>query len=260
MKFVAAVGAGVMGLVRDCGEASLLFWRALGGMVRGPWYFRNWARQMMELGNRSMPIVAVTALFSGAVFALQIWEGFQKYGAVELVAFAVALGMTRELVPVLASIMVAGRAGSAMAAEIGTMKVTEQLDAMETMATDPVKYLVVPRIVAAAVMLPVVVVIGDLLGVVGGHMASVYLNDANPRLYWESSFSFISVDDVTSGLIKASIFGVMIAVFSCAQGFRAGGGAEGVGRATTRAVVASSMAILISDFFLTRALLAIWGL
>jgi phospholipid/cholesterol/gamma-HCH transport system permease protein len=260
MSFAAAIGAAVMEFVRATGEAGLLLWRSLQSLLRGPWYFRNWWLQMMELGNRSMPIVVVTALFTGAVFALQVWEGFAKFGAVELVAFAVALGMTRELVPVLASIMVAGRAGSAMAAEIGTMKVTEQLDAMEAMATDPIKYLVVPRIVAAAVMLPVVVVIGDLLGITGGYLASVYLNDARPSVYWEASFAFISVDDVTSGLIKSSIFGVMIAVFSCARGFSAGGGAEGVGRATTGAVVTSSMAILISDFFLTRALLAVWGL
>lgn len=260
MKFVAAVGSFTLRLLSGGGDAGLLMWRSLKSIVLGPWYFRNWGIQMLELGNRSLPVVIVTAVFTGAVFALQVWEGFSQFGATELVAFAAALAMTRELVPVLSAIMVAGRAGAAMAAEIGTMKVTEQLDAMETMATDPVGYLVVPRIVAAAVMLPVVVVIGDLLGITGGYLASVYLNDAPPRLYWEASFQYISVDDVTSGLIKSSIFGVMIAVFSCSHGFNAGGGAEGVGRATTGAVVTSSMAILISDFFLTRAMLTLWGL
>jgi len=260
MKAIAAVGSFAMQFVSGCGEAGILMWCSLKSLVRGPRYFRNWGVQMLELGNRSLPVVLVTAIFTGAVFALQVWEGFSQFGATELVAFAAALAMTRELVPVLSAIMIAGRAGAAMAAEIGTMKVTEQLDAMETMATDPVSYLVVPRIVAAAVMLPVVVVIGDLVGITGGYLASVYLNDAPSGLYWEASFQFISVDDVTSGLIKASIFGVMIAVFSCAHGFGAGGGAEGVGRATTGAVVTSSMAILISDFFLTRAMLTLWGL
>jgi len=260
MKFVAAVGAFFLEFVRGCGSAGILLWSSIKSVVRGPRYFRNWGVQMMELGNRSLPVVVVTAVFTGAVFALQVWEGFSQFGATELVAFAAALALTRELVPVLSAIMIAGRAGAAMAAEIGTMKVTEQLDAMETMATDPVGYIVVPRVIASAVMLPVVVVIGDLVGIVGGYLASVYLNGARPGLYWEASFQFISVDDVTSGLIKASIFGVMIAVFSCVHGFSAGGGAEGVGRATTGAVVTSSMAILISDFFITRAMLTLWGL
>ncbi len=260
MKFVAAIGGFFLEFVRGCGSAGILLWCSVKSLVRGPRYFRNWATQMLELGNRSLPVVLVTAVFTGAVFALQVWEGFSQFGATELVAFAAALAMTRELVPVLSAIMIAGRVGAAMAAEIGTMKVTEQLDAMETMATDPVSFLVVPRIVAAAVMLPVVVVIGDLVGIAGGYMASVYLNGARPNLYWDASFQFITVDDVTSGLIKAAIFGVMIAVFSCSHGFGAGGGAEGVGRATTGAVVTSSMAILISDFFITRAMLTLWGL
>ncbi len=259
-RLVAGIGRFAIGSLESAGEASLLLWRSLASLTRRPWYLRNWFEQMVELGNRSLPVIVVTAVFSGAVFALQIWEGFEQFGATTLVAFSVALAMTRELIPVLGSLMVAGRAGAAMAAEIGTMRVTEQIDAMEAMATDPVKYLVVPRVVAGAVMLPVVVVIGDLLGILGGYVVSVYMNDARPVAYWDASFAFMTVDDVVSGLIKASIFGVMIAIFSCMRGFGASGGAKGVGKATTSAVVTSSMAILISDFFLTKALLVLWDM
>ena len=255
---VAALGRLVIGFVAAAGDTCLLMTRSLGSLFHRPYYLRNWFLQMLEIGNHSLPVVVVTAIFSGAVFALQTWQGFEQFGATTLVAYATALAMTRELIPVLAALMVAGRAGSAMAAEIGTMIVTEQVDALETMAVEPIKWLVVPRIVASAVMLPVLVVVGDLLGIVGGYVVAVYLLGARPTPYWEASFSFIQMEDVTSGLVKAALFGIMIAVFSCAQGFRTQGGAQGVGRATTRAVVTSSMAILISDFFFTRALLTLW--
>jgi phospholipid/cholesterol/gamma-HCH transport system permease protein len=250
----------VMDFVARAGEAGLLFWRSIASLTRGPWYVRNWFLQMLEIGNRSMPVVVVTAVFSGAVFALQVWQGFEQFGATTLVAFATALAMTRELVPVLAALMVAGRAGSAMAAEIGTMVVTEQVDALETLAVEPIKWLVVPRVIASAVMLPVLVVIGDLLGILGGYTVAVRMLGARPTPYWEASFAYITLDDVASGLVKAALFGVMIAVFSCARGFDTRGGAQGVGRATTGAVVTSSMAILISDFFLTRALMSLWDM
>ena len=257
---IRAIGARTIEATELAGSTAMLFGRAVGSLFSRPYFFANWWAQAREIGNRSLPVVIVTAVFSGAVFALQTWEGFEQFGATSLVAFAVARGMTRELVPVLTGLMVAGRVGSAMAAEIGTMMVTEQVDALETMATDPVKYLVVPRIVAAALMLPVLVVLGDILGILGGYGVSVYLLGARPMTYWNASFDYIEMGDVTGGLIKASIFGVMIAVFSCVRGFRTTGGAEGVGRATTGAVVTSSMAILISDFFLTKLLLSIGDL
>jgi len=260
VNFVAGIGRAVIGLLEGAGDAGLLFFRALASLGRRPWFFRNWFRQMLEIGNRSLPVVFVTAVFSGAVFALQVWQGFEQFGATTLVAFATALAMTRELVPVLAALMVAGRAGSAMAAEIGTMRVTEQIDALETLAVEPIKWLVVPRMVASAIMLPVLVVLGDLLGIVGGYLVAVYLLGARASQYWEASFMYITMDDVNSGLVKSAFFGVMIAIFSCQRGFSTRGGAEGVGRATTGAVVTSSMAILISDFFLTRALLTLWDM
>jgi len=254
------VARSIAGTLEHAGATWLLLWRSFASLGRRPYYMHNWFLQMVEIGNRSLPVVVVTAVFSGAVFALQTWQGFEKFGATTLVAFATALALTRELIPVLAGLMVAGRAGSAMAAEIGTMMVTEQVDALETMAVEPIKWLVVPRIIASATMLPVLVMLGDILGILGGYAVSVYLLGARPVPYWEASFKFITMDDVSSGLVKAALFGVMIAVFSCVQGFRTRGGAEGVGRATTGAVVSSSMAILISDFFLTRALLTLWNM
>ena len=264
---ITAVGRLALGVVRRvtsgvelAGATWLLFSRSLTSLLRRPLYLHNWFAQMLEIGNRSLPVVVVTAVFSGAVFAMQVWQGFEQFGATTLVAFATALALTRELIPVLAGLMVAGRAGSAMAAEIGTMMVTEQVDALETMAVEPIKWLVVPRVVASAIMLPVLVVVGDFLGILGGYTVATTMLGARANQYWEASFNYITVEDVTSGLIKASLFGAMIAVFSCVQGFRTSGGAEGVGRATTGAVVTSSMAILISDFFLTRALLTLWDM
>lgn len=259
-RLVEALGRRIITTLREAGKVTMLFGQSIASLFRGPWYFRNWFAQMVEMGNRSLPVVLVTAVFSGAVFALQTWQGFERFGATTLVAYATALAMTRELVPVLAGLMVAGRAGSAMAAEIGTMKVTEQIDALETLAVEPVKWLVVPRIVAGAVMLPVLVAIGDLVGITGGYLVAVNMLGARATQYWEASFLYIDSADVISGLVKASIFGVMIALFSCSRGLATTGGAQGVGRATTGAVVTSSMAILISDFFLTRALLTLWNL
>jgi len=159
------------------------------------------------------------------------------------------------MVPVLASLMVAGRAGSAMAAEIGTMVVTEQVDALRTMAVDPVEYLVVPRVIATALMLPVVVLIGDMIGLWGGSLVVVNMYDQGPRIYWDGVWQMLTFTDLKSGLIKACAFGVLIALFGCQNGFSTSGGAQGVGRATTRAVVSGSMAILISNFFLTKLLI-----
>lgn len=258
--FGIRTGRGLAASVEYAGEVGMLFGRSLGSLLRRPLYIHAWFAQMLEIGNRSLPVVVVTSVFSGAVFTLQTWQGFAQFGATSLVAFATATALTRELIPVLAGLMVAGRAGSAMAAEIGTMIVTEQVDALETLAVEPIKWLVVPRIVAAAIMLPVVVIIGDLLGIVGGYGVAVGMMGASPSPYWDASFNLLTTEDVASGVVKAALFGVMIAVFSCVQGFRTRGGAQGVGRATTAAVVSSSMAILISDFFLTRALLTLWDM
>jgi phospholipid/cholesterol/gamma-HCH transport system permease protein len=167
----------------------------------------------------------------------------------------VAIAITREMVPVLASLMVAGRAGSAMAAEIGTMVVTEQVDALRTMGSDPIEYLAVPRLIATSIMLPVIVMIGDLVGIYGGFLVAVKLLGGGEVTYWQRTWEFLVMSDVTSGLIKAAVFGLIIALFGCVRGFNTTGGAQGVGRATTGAVVGGSMGILISNFFLTKLLI-----
>jgi phospholipid/cholesterol/gamma-HCH transport system permease protein len=221
---------------------------------RPPYDVGEWFRQMVRVGVDSIPVVFLTTMFTGMVLALQTFSGFQRVHAEQFVASVVSLAMLRELSPVLVGLMVTGRVGSSMAAEIGTMRVTEQLDALKALATDPVQYLFVPRVIAAVVMLPFLVLLGDALGIYGGYVVAVKLLHTNPLVYEQNTFNFLRINDVTSGLLKAAIFGLILAITGCVRGYHTTGGAEGVGRATTNAVVSSSLIILLSDFFLTRLL------
>ncbi len=221
---------------------------------RPPYDFRELVRQMVKVGFNSIPVVFLTTLFTGAVMALQTFTVLRRINAESFVGSGVALSMVRELAAVLSGLIVAGRAGSAMGAELGTMRVTEQIDALEVMATDPVHYLMVPRVWATTIMLPLLVVMGNGVGILGGYLVAVVLMDANPNTYVERSFQFMDLSDLFSGLIKAAVFGFLLAAIGCQQGYYTSGGAEGVGRSTTSAVVVASIAILISDFFLTRLL------
>lgn len=221
---------------------------------RPPYDWRELFRQMVRVGFDSIPVVFLTTLFTGMVMALQTFTTLRRFNAESFVGSLVALSMVRELTAVLSGLIVAGRAGSAMGAELGTMRVTEQIDALEVMATDPVHYLVVPRVWATTIMLPLLVALGNGVGIVGGYLVSVVMMKANPVAYWENTFQFMDMRDLMSGLIKAGVFGFLLAAIGCQQGFYTTGGAEGVGRATTRAVVLASIAILIADFFLTRLL------
>jgi phospholipid/cholesterol/gamma-HCH transport system permease protein len=198
-----------------------------------------------------VPVVVITALFTGMVLALQTYTGFKRFGAQSLVGTVVGLSMTREMGPVLTALIVAGRAGAAMAAELGTMRVTEQIDALETLATDPVKYLVVPRFLAGITMLPALAVLTDLIGIFGGYMITVGVFDTSSTSYWRRTWDFLQMSDVYNGLVKAFFFGAFISIISCYKGFYTTGGAEGVGKATTGAVVLSMMSILIGDYFLS---------
>jgi phospholipid/cholesterol/gamma-HCH transport system permease protein len=206
---------------------------------------------MLEIGIRSLPVVLITAIFTGMVFALQTFTGFKRFGAEPLVGTVVALSMTRELGPVLTGLIVAGRAGAAMAAELGTMRVTEQIDALETLATNPIKYLIVPRFIAGSLMLPALATVADITGIIGGYFVTVRLFETSSIVYWKRTWDYLEVSDIYSGLIKSAFFGASIALISCYKGFYTRGGAEGVGKATTGAVVLSSMTILISDYFLS---------
>ncbi len=250
-RAVEALGMRVYGMVQDLGSTFSLFLQVVSWAVRPPLEIRNIIKQMEEVGVRSLPVVLVTATFTGMVLALQSYSGFQRFGATSFVGSVVALSITRELGPVFAGLMVSGRVGASMAAELGTMKVTEQIDALVTLATNPVKYLVVPRVVAATLVLPVLVVFADLVGILGGYFVAVYLMGANPYVYIAKTYQYLQFKDIYTGLIKAAVFGTLIALISRHHGFIAEGGAEGVGRATTRAVVTSSMMVLVSDYFMT---------
>lgn len=248
------VGRLVLKSVDEVGRLTLLLATVVRTALARPWDLRLHVKQMEEVGTKSIPVVAITGLSTGMVLALQSYNGFQRFQAESLVGTVVALSVTRELGPVLTGLMVAGRAGAAMAAELGTMRVTEQIDALASMGVNPVKYLVVPRFVAGILMLPVLTIFADLIGIFGGYVVSVQLLDVNPTVYIKRTVDFLHISDVYGGLLKAVVFGAIISLISCERGFTAGGGAEGVGQATTSAVVASCMLILISDYFLTAFL------
>jgi phospholipid/cholesterol/gamma-HCH transport system permease protein len=238
----------------EVGRFFLMLWRVALWTPRPPYDPRELVRQMVRVGVDSMPVVLLTSLFTGMVMALQTFSTLKRFNAEAYVGSLVALSMVRELAPVIASLLIAGRCGSAMGAELGTMRVTEQIDALEVLATDPVHYLVVPRVWATVLTLPLLIVIGDAVGIAGGYLISVVYFGANPVTYMENTFQFMDLDDVTSGLIKAAVFGLIISVVGCQKGYHTRGGAEGVGRSTTRAVVLASISILIADFFLTKIL------
>src|ERR1043165_7742309 len=221
---------------------------------RPPFEGREWLRQMVRVGFDSIPVVFLTAMFTGMVLSLQTYIGFQRVHAENFVGSVVALAMLRELSPVLCGFMVAGRVASSIAAEIGTMRVTEQLDALEALATDAVHYLFVPRVLAGITMMPLLVLLGDALGIYGGYVLAVKLMHANPVVYMTNSYQFVKLNDVWSGLIKASAFGLILTLTGCVRGYYTTGGAEGVGRSTTEAVVTASLIILLADFFLTKLL------
>ncbi len=206
----------------------------------------------MEVGFYSLPVVGLTAIFTGAVLALQSYSGFSRFNAESSIATVVVLSITRELGPVLAGLMVAGRVGAAMAAEIGTMKVTEQIDALVTLSTNPFRYLVAPRLWAGLITLPLLVLIADIIGVMGGYMVSIHKLGFNPSSYLKSTFDFLEFRDVYSGLVKASVFGFIITLMGCYHGYSSNRGAQGVGRATTAAVVSASVMILLSNYIITE--------
>ena len=248
------VGLVFLRLFEQTGLWFRMLWRTMVWGVRPPFEIDAWFRQMVRVGVESVPVVFLTTMFTGMVFALETYTGFHRVHAENYVGSAVALAMLRELSPVLVGLMVTGRVGSSMAAEIGTMRVTEQLDALEALATDAVQYLFVPRVIAGITMLPLLVLLGDALGIYGGYLVAVKLMRANPVVYMENSYQFVKLNDVWSGLIKASAFGLILTLTGCVRGYYTSGGAEGVGRSTTEAVVTASLSIVVADFFLTKIL------
>lgn len=253
-RILEQVGAFTLHTFEEIGRFWTLLGQTLYWAVRPPFDVREWVRQMVRVGVDSLPVVGLTAMFTGGVLALQTYTGFARFNAESWVGPVVSLSLTRELAPVLTALMIAGRIASSFAAELGSMRVTEQIDALTVMATQPVQFLVVPRVAAGLLMLPPLVAFADMLGIGGGYFVSVKLLGANPTVYWERTFQFLELNDVLSGLVKAAVFGLILAVTGCQKGFFTTGGAEGVGRSTTTAVVMSSLVILLTDFFLTKIL------
>ena len=252
LEIINNTGRYSLEVTRKLGAFSLFVIRTITSAFKTPLYAKSIVNQCVTIGFYSLPVVAMTSFFSGAVLALQCYTGFSRFSAENSIASVIVLSITRELGPVLAGLMVAGRVGASIAAEIGTMKVTEQIDAMYTLSTNPIKYLVFPRVLAATAMLPCLVLIGDVLGVMGGYCVSIYKLDFNSTLYIESSFKYLQLIDVFSGLTKAAFFGFIIAIVSCYNGYYSDKGAKGVGDATTKAVVNSSILILISNYLITE--------
>lgn len=210
--------------------------------------------QIQQVGVESFTIVFLTGFSSGFALALQSFMGLNKFGGEELIGLVVALGMTRELAPVLTGIMVTGRAGSAMAAEIGTMKITEQIDALKTLCIDPHQYLIIPRVIATTVALPLLTSISMLCGIVGGYIYSTFIVELNPEIYLSTIEMHLDIWDIIGGMIKASVFGLILSLISTYMGFHTKGGAQGVGAATTKSVVVGSILILIANYFLSLLL------
>jgi phospholipid/cholesterol/gamma-HCH transport system permease protein len=239
-------------------EYSLLAGRSVSNLFSRPRYWADTLLQADLIGVGSLPIVVLTGFFTGAVLALQTSSTLQTFGSLSLTGQLVSLSMVRELGPVLTGLMVAGRNSSGMASEIGSMKVTEQIDAMRAMGVDPTKKLVTPRVVATVVMLFFLSVISDLVGLTGGFFISFALLGLNANQYWTTAYQALRLGDVMMGLTKPALFGYIIATIGCYYGMSAKGGTQGVGRATTQAVVAASVLILVADFFLTRLLMGVF--
>ena len=251
---LAAIGRSVLGLLGAIGRVSLFAVAAVSHIFRPPWYPREFFSALMAIGYFSLPVVGLTALFTGGALALQIYDGGARFSAEAVVPSVVAIAMVRELGPVLGGLMVAGRVGAAIAAEIGTMKVTEQIDALTTLSTHPQKYLTAPRLLAGTLTLPVLAFVGDIIGIMGGYLVGVGRLGFNGATYLQNTADFLQTSDVVSGLIKAAVFGFIVALMGCYHGMNSGRGARGVGRATTNAVVTASILILASNYLLTEAL------
>ena len=241
-------------IIESFGKVSLLLGATLAWMIRPPYRIHEIFKQMEFVGVNSLPVVLITGAFTGMVLAIQTYYGFRMFGGESLVGATVALSMARELGPAITALMVTGRAGSAMAAELGTMRVTEQIDALYTMSVNPVQYLIMPRVVAGIVMLPILTIVSDFIGIVGGYFVGVGLLDINSGIFMARIVEFVHLSDIVNGLIKSAVFGLILSLVGCYKGFNTSGGAAGVGRATTQSVVISSVSILISDYFLTAVM------
>ena len=253
MKVLRNLGQCVNGLLNKIGKVTDFIISIFLNLVTPPIYSREILKAFYQIGWMSLPVLGLTALFTGGALALQIYAGGSRFNAEQVVPAIVAIGMARELGPVLGGLIVAARVASSIAAEIGTMKVTEQLDALTTLSTNPIKYLVVPRVLAGTLSLPALIAIGDSIGILGGYLVGINRLDFSSSTYLASTASMLQISDIFSGIIKGVFFGFIIALSGCFNGFYASNGAEGVGKATKSAVVAACVFILATNYILTEA-------
>ncbi|MDG1103587.1 MAG: ABC transporter permease [Ascidiaceihabitans sp.] len=251
MKLLAAIGRSFLGLIAAIGRIAIFAGQTLGHIVRGPFYLRELAVSFLNIGWLSLPVVGLTSLFTGAALALQIYAGSARFNAEAVVPQIVAIGMVRELGPVLVGLMIAARVTSSIAAEIATMKVTEQIDALVTLSTHPMKYLTVPRVLAATIFVPLLVTVGNIIGIFGGYAVATGTLGFNPAAYIRNTLDFLELKDVVSSLAKGAIFGFIAALMGCYYGMNSGRGAQGVGNATQGSVEAAAVLILGANFVLT---------
>jgi len=251
MKLLAAIGRSFLGLIAAIGRIAIFAGQTLGHIARGPFYLRELAVSFLNIGWLSLPVVGLTSLFTGAALALQIYAGSARFNAEAVVPQIVAIGMVRELGPVLVGLMIAARVTSSIAAEIATMKVTEQIDALVTLSTHPMKYLTVPRVLAATIVVPLLVAVGDVIGIFGGYAVATGTLGFNPAAYIRNTLDFLELKDAVSSLAKGAIFGFIAALMGCYYGMNSGRGAQGVGSATKGSVEAAAVLILGANFVLT---------
>lgn len=249
---LARIGRPVLAALAAVGRVARFAGEVVGHLFRPPFYLREFGQSLLQIGWFSLPVVGLTALFTGGALALQIYSGGARFNAESVVPSIVAIGMARELGPVLGGLMVAARVASSIAAEIGTMKVTEQIDALVTLSTNPMKYLAVPRVLAATLAVPVLVAVGDSIGIMGGWLVGITRLDFNSANYLKTTADFLETWDVGSGMIKGAAFGFIVALMGCYFGMNSARGAQGVGAATKSAVVAASVLILAANYLLTE--------
>lgn len=245
------VGAGVLGTLREIGRLAAFAGGVMGAAVSPRWYFGEILRQMVRIGFYSLPVVGLAAVFIGAALALNIYVGGARFNAEQFVPTIVVLGITRELGPVITGLMLAGRVSAGIAAEIGAMRVTEQIDALTTLSANPKRYLYAPRLIAAIITLPLLVLVANIIGVAGGWLVSVGSLDFDSFVYLRNTMNFLEANDVAAGLIKAGVFGAVIAIMGCYQGDRSSAGATGVGRAATNAMVSAAVLVLAFNYILS---------
>jgi phospholipid/cholesterol/gamma-HCH transport system permease protein len=253
LGFLASIGATVMGFLAAIGRVAMFAGWTLSHIVRPPFYGRELANAFLNIGFFSLPVVGLTAIFTGGALALQIYSGGARFNAEAVVPQIVAIGMVRELGPVLVGLMIAARVTSSIAAEIATMKVTEQIDALVTLSTDPMKYLTAPRVLAATLVVPLLVGVGDIIGIMGGYLVGTERLGFASVAYLKNTADFLEVRDVVSSLAKGAAFGFIAALMGCYYGMQSGRGAQGVGRATKTSVVAAAVMILAANYLLTEA-------